>query len=154
MQFLQNIFGFDQYESLDENSLARGYKCQEKVQMSEKTIWKESRQCQHIEEEECFITYDTSLEWKKVEECKDVFVKNCVVENKEKSEMKNVQVCLRRKERDGDQDGPEVCTVEKDMSKLGFPMLMNKVNTVHNILRHPVYRHGSLNSSCSTELEP
>ncbi len=96
---------------------ASSYYCRKKVQLSTKTIWEEIRQCQHIYEEECFHVYESIFEFKKIKECKDVFVKECIVENIEKNEMKDIEVCLRRKERDCDQEGPQVCTIESDMGK-------------------------------------
>ena len=44
----------------------RGFVCRKKVEMIEKVVWKESKQCTQFEEEECYQAYKTVLEFEKV----------------------------------------------------------------------------------------
>jgi len=93
----------------EDEDIASGRKCIDKVIMTEETVYDEVITCDHSYDKRCHTSYVTNYESQQEEECKENFKKSCYIDYEPLAYNETVEVCRTPVVKDCNQEGPEVC---------------------------------------------
>merc|ERR1719483_890009 len=93
----------------EDEDVASGRKCIDKVIMTEETVYDEVITCDHSYDKRCHTSYVTNHESQQEEECKENFKKSCYIDYEPLAYNETVEVCRTPVVKDCNQEGPEVC---------------------------------------------
>ena len=97
-------------EAADEDEdVASGRKCIDKVMMAEETVYDEVVTCDHSYDKRCHTSYVTNYASQQEEECEEHFKKSCYIAYEPLAFNETVEVCRTPIVKDCDIEGPAVC---------------------------------------------
>ena len=93
----------------EDEDVASGRKCIDKVIMTEETVYDEVITCDHSYDKRCHTSYVTNYESQQEEECEEHFKKICYIEYEPLAYNETVEVCRTPVVKDCGKEGPPIC---------------------------------------------
>jgi len=93
----------------EDEDVASGRKCINKVIMTEETVYDEVITCDHSYDKRCHTSYVTNYESQQEEECEEHFKKICYIDYEPLAYNETVEVCRTPVVKDCGKEGPAIC---------------------------------------------
>jgi len=93
----------------EDEDVASGRKCIDKVIMTEETVYDEVITCDHSYDKRCHTSYVTNYQSQQEEECEENFKKNCYIDYEPLAYNETVEVCRTPVVKDCDKEGAPIC---------------------------------------------
>jgi len=93
----------------EDEDIASGRKCIDKVIMTEETVYEEVITCDHSYDKRCHTSYVTSFVSQQEEECEEHFKKSCYIDYEPLAYNETVEVCRTPVVKDCKTEGPAIC---------------------------------------------
>ena len=93
----------------EDEDVASGRKCIDKVIMTEETVYDEVITCDHSYDKRCHTSYITNYESQQEEECEENFKKSCYIDYEPLAYNETVEVCRTPVVKDCGKEGPTIC---------------------------------------------
>ena len=93
----------------EDEDVASGRKCIDKVIMTEETVYDEVITCDHSYDKRCHTSYVTNYDSQQEEECEEHFKKICYIDYEPLAYNETVEVCRTPVVKDCEKEGPTIC---------------------------------------------